>query len=73
VSVLNTGLMKCEHDVSNGHVFEASKVRFMLVSCDMVNSFGWLSISEVDWGCVNGHNAVSLRYTKEVLGENHRR
>jgi hypothetical protein len=58
VSMLDTGFRKCEHNVPNGHVFEVSKVRFMLVSCDMVTSFGWLSTSEVDWGCVEGHNTV---------------
>jgi hypothetical protein len=73
--MLDTGFRKCEHDVPNGHVFEVSKVRFMLVSCDMVNSFGWLSTFEDDRGCVNRHNAVvvSLRNMKEVLEEIHRR
>jgi hypothetical protein len=55
VSMLDTGFMKGEHDVANVHVFNAV---IMLVSCDVVNSFGWLSTSEVDWGCVKGHNAV---------------
>jgi hypothetical protein len=73
VSILDTEFMDCEHDVLSVHVFEVSKVCFMLVSCDVVTGPVWLSTSEGDRGCANRYNAVSLQNIKEVLKEIHRR
>jgi hypothetical protein len=68
--MLDTGFMTCERDVLNGHVFEVSRVVLMLVSCDVVTSFGWLSTFEDDRECVNRHDAMSKN---GVLEEIHRR